>query len=99
MNKLWILLGLLTIIVTIINLILFFAKADYRYAMVTALSLTALTMCAFYSSLLPWVEANDWAAIMDVVPGMSRAQWVLAFLSIGFNVLPLLFDKRVKSET
>ncbi|WP_374120231.1 hypothetical protein [Exiguobacterium acetylicum] len=37
---------------------------------------------------------EDWAALQDVVPGMEWALWVLTFISIGLNVLPLLLDYR-----
>ena len=47
----------------LVNLILYFIGKDYKLAMAAGLSLTALTLCAEYSQLASWVEAEDWAAV------------------------------------
>lgn len=93
----WIIFGLLAIGATLFNLYRFSVGKDYKLAMAVALSLTALTLCAEYSLIAMWVEAEDWAALADVVPGMERALWVLTMTSIGLNVLPI-FLERVKEK-
>lgn len=90
----WLLFGILTIIVTALNVILYFIGKEYRLAMAAALSLTALTLCAEYSQIASWVKAEDWAALADVVPGMERAWWFLTIVSIGLNLTPLLLEYR-----
>ncbi|WP_214893541.1 hypothetical protein [Exiguobacterium sp. H66] len=90
----WLLFGILAIFATAVNLILYFIGKDYKLAMAAGLSLTALTLCAEYSQLASWVEAEDWAALADVVPGMERAWWFLTIVSIGLNLTPLLLEYR-----
>ena len=92
----WVILGLIAIVATFINLYLYIAGKDYKLAMALGLSFTALTICADYSYLNRWVEAEDWAALMDVVPGMARAFWFLTTASILLNIAPILLDMRNK---
>lgn len=93
----WIIFGLLAIGATLFNLCTFSVGKDYKLSMAIALSLTALTLCAEYSLIAMWVEAEDWAALSDVVPGMERALWVLTSISIGLNILPI-FLERIKEK-
>ena len=92
----WVILGLIAIVATFINLYLYIAGKDYKLAMALGLSFTALTICADYSYLNRWVEAEDWAALSDVVPGMARAFWFLTTVSILLNIAPILLDIRNK---
>ncbi|MTH52826.1 hypothetical protein GKZ89_05340 [Bacillus mangrovi] len=89
----WIILGAAAIAVTVINLFMYAAGKDYKLAMAAALSLTALTICADYSSLNGWVKAEDWGAISDVVPSMANALWFLTIASILLNTAPLLLER------
>ncbi|QLQ22053.1 MAG: hypothetical protein HZT42_06715 [Paracoccaceae bacterium] len=90
----WIIFGLAAIGATLINLTVFMMEKDYKLPMAIALSLVALTLCAEYSLLNMWVEARDWAAIMDVVPGMSRALWFLTIAAIFMNILPIFLERK-----
>ena len=54
-------------------------------AIVTAI----LNLCAFYSQSAKWVSHEDWSALMDVVPTMSRWLWVCAIASILINSVTL----------
>ena len=90
----WVIFGILAIAVTLINLYLFKAGKDYRLALAAALSLTALTLTAEYSLVSTWVEAEDWSALMDVVPGMESALWLLTIASILLNMIPILFERK-----
>lgn len=90
----WIIFGLAAIGATLINLTVFMMEKDYKLTMAIALSLTALTLCAEYSLLNMWVEAKDWAAITDVVPGMSRALWFLTIAAIFMNILPIFLERK-----
>ncbi|WP_214795088.1 MULTISPECIES: hypothetical protein [unclassified Exiguobacterium] len=92
----WIVLGLAAIGATLLNLTVFMMEKDYKLPMAIALSLTALTLCAEYSLLNIWVEAKDWGAITDVVPGMSRALWFLTITAIFLNILPIFLEGKRK---
>ncbi|MDZ5710704.1 hypothetical protein [Jeotgalibacillus haloalkalitolerans] len=94
----WVILGVIAIIVTFFNLYLYAAGKDYKLAMAMGLSFTALTLCAEYSMVADWVEAEDWGALMDVVPTMEWALWFLTIVSILLNITPILLEKRSKNR-
>lgn len=58
----------------------------YRFC---SLSLTALTVCAFYSDGTRRVIKENWAGLMDTMPTMNKTLWVLAILSIVINSVSL----------
>ena len=88
--------GVIAIVATFINLYMYKAGKDYKFAMAMGLSFTALTLCAEYSLVSVWVEVEDWAALMDVVPGMERALWFLTIVSILLNIAPILLERKGK---
>ncbi|MBN8210906.1 hypothetical protein JI666_19340 [Bacillus sp. NTK071] len=92
----WAILGVIAIVVTVINLSLYAAGKDYKLAMAMGLSFTSLTLCAEYSLVSRWVRVEDWAALLDVVPGMERALWFLTIVSILLNIAPILLERRSK---
>lgn len=54
-----------------------------------SLSLTALTLCAFYSSETQRVVSEDWVGLMDVMPAMSKILWACTVASILINSVAL----------
>ena len=92
----WFILGLLAITATCINLYMFATGKDYKLAMAMGLSFTALTVVADYSMVSDWVKAEDWSALLDVVPTMAAALWVLTIISIGLNITPVLLELKNK---
>ncbi|MEK4426451.1 hypothetical protein [Solibacillus sp. FSL K6-1523] len=92
----WLILGLIAIVTTFINLYMYTSGKDYKLAMAMGLSFTALTLCAENSLIADWVEVNDWAALLDVVPTMEKALWFLTIVSILLNIAPLLLDFKNK---
>ncbi|MED3552700.1 hypothetical protein [Cytobacillus praedii] len=88
--------GVIAIVATFINLYMYRVGKDYKLAMAIGLSFTALTLCAEYSLVSVWVEVEDWAALMDVVPGMERALWFLTIVSILLNIVPILLERKGK---
>jgi membrane-associated HD superfamily phosphohydrolase len=92
----WLLLGLIAIIATCINLYKYRTGQDYKLAMAMGLSFTALTVVADYSMVSDWVKVEDWSALLDVVPGMARALWVLTIISILLNITPILLELKNK---
>lgn len=69
----WFILGLIAIAATFLNLFMYATGKDYKLAMAMGLSFTALTVVADYSMVTNWVKAEDWFALLDVVPTMAAA--------------------------
>ena len=89
----WPVFGIAAIIAAILNLAFCFSGREAKYFRFASLSLTALTICAMYSMVNNYVSAEDWSALMDVVPAMTRALWFLLIASILINGVSL-FVKR-----
>ena len=86
----WLLLGIGAIITATLNIIWLILNKDPQLLRFISLSLTALTVCSFYSMDAKWVINEDWAALMDVTPNMSKILWVLTVISILINSISLL---------
>lgn len=94
-GAMWFVFGIGALIAAILNLIWTVKGNDAKWFRFTSLSLTALTLCAFHSQNAVWVLHEDWSALMDVVPSISKALWVLTLISIALNSISL-FDPRKK---
>ncbi|AIF42899.1 hypothetical protein [Virgibacillus sp. SK37] len=94
----WIILGVIAIVATLINLFMYGTGKDYKLAMAAGLSFTALTPVSTYSMVSDWVKAEDWAALLDVVPTMETALWVLTIISILLNITPILLELKSKNK-
>ena len=92
----WIILGIIAIVATLINLYMYIAGKDYKLAMAIGLSFTALTLCSEYSLVSGWVKVEDWPALLDVVPVMEKALWFLTIVSILLNITPILLELKGK---
>ncbi|MFJ7915648.1 MULTISPECIES: hypothetical protein [unclassified Lysinibacillus] len=92
----WIILGIIAIVATLINLYMYVAGKDYKLAMAIGLSFTALTLCSVHSLISGWVKVEDWAALLDVVPGMEKVVWFLTINSILLNITPILLELKGK---
>ena len=92
----WIIFGVIAVVATFINLYMYKAGKDYKLAMAIGLSFTALTLCSEYSLVSEWVKAEDWSALLDVVPGMERALWFLTTISILLNIAPIFLELKGK---
>lgn len=84
----WLIFGGIAIVATFINLYLYKIGKDYQLAMAIGLSFTALTSVESYSMASNWINAEDWSALLDVVPTMSMMLWFLTILSIILNIMP-----------
>ncbi|MBR7554225.1 hypothetical protein ACFFJI_05570 [Allobacillus sp. GCM10007491] len=93
----WIILGLIAVVATLINIYMYIAGRDYKLAMAIGLSFTAFTLCSEYSLVAQWVKAEDWAALSDVVSGMESVLWLLTIASILLNISPI-FLERLKND-
>ena len=92
----WIILGIITIAATFVNIYMYKLGKDYKLAMVIGLSFTALTLCSEYSLVSGWVKAEDWSALLDVVPTMKIVLWILTIISIALNITPILLELKNK---
>ncbi|BCB05231.1 hypothetical protein [Bacillus sp. KH172YL63] len=92
----WVILGVIAIIFTSVNLLMYASGKDYTLWMSLGLAFTAFTLCAEYSLVSDWVEVGDWAALEDVVPGMERALWLLTSVSVLLNIAPIFLERRSK---
>ena len=87
---------MLALVATFFNFYLYVKGKDYQIAMALGLSFTALTVCAEYTLVSDWVKAEDWTALMDVVPSMETALWVLTVLAIAMNLAPVFLEAKRK---
>ena len=87
-------LGIIAIVATVLNLYLYKVGKDYKVAMSMGLSFTALTLVAEHSIISDWVKVKDWAALLDVVPTMTTFLWVLTIVSILLNIIPILLEQK-----
>lgn len=85
----WIVFGVLAVASAAGNVALAVAGKDGKWPRFASLAFTALTLCAFYQQNSNWVEKEDWSALMDVVPTMSRMLWTLTGGSIAVNGVSL----------
>jgi len=92
----WLILGLIAIVATFINLYMYITGKDYKLAMTMGLSFTALTLCTEYSLVSNWVKGEDWSALLDVVPGMEKALWLMTVVSILLNIAPIFLELKNK---
>lgn len=85
----WLFLGVAAIIAALLNIVCATRNKEAKWFRFISVSLTALTLCAEYSLVEKWVLKEDWSALMDVVPGMSKALWILTIASILINSISL----------
>ena len=85
----WLLFGIIAVIMAVLNLVRTVRGQDPERFRYISLSFTALTLCSLYSQTARWVAREDWAALMDVVPAMSRWVWICAIASILINGISL----------
>ncbi len=92
---LWAALGISAMILTILHLVWLFLDKETKWLRYAALALTALTLCAFYQTNAVWAIKEDWSALMDVTPALSKILWGLTAASIVLNSFSL-FRKPVR---
>lgn len=90
----WLAMGVGAIIFAILNLVWLFKQKSSKWFGFISLSLTALTVCAFYSDAAMRVINEDWGGLMDILPSMSKALWICVIISFLANSIMLLGDKK-----
>lgn len=90
----WLAMGAGAIVFAILNLVWLFKQKSSKWFGFISLSLTALTVCAFYSDAAMRVINEDWGGLMDILPSTSKALWICVIISILANSIMLLGDKK-----
>ena len=88
----WLFWGITATIMAVFNIIWTLRGLDAKWFRFLSLSLTAFTLCAFYTQVYQWILVEDWSALYDVVPTTSKALWSLTIFSIAINSISL-FNK------
>ena len=89
----WLFLGSASIITAVLNLISWIQGKETSYYRFASVSLTALTMCAFYGDGARRVRVEGWGGLMDIMPTMSTALWVCVIASILINGITLFLKR------
>lgn len=85
----WIFLGGIAIVTALLNVICIAKGQETKWLMFISLSFTALTLCTFYSADAKWVINEDWSALSDVTPIMSKSLWACTIALIVVNSVSL----------
>ena len=86
----WLAFGIAAIIIAVLHIVACVTRnRNAKWLGFISLSLTALTLCAFYSDAAALVVKEDWSALMDILPGVSKVLWVLTICSILMNSVSL----------
>lgn len=89
----WLILGIAAIVFAILNVVWLIRNKESKWFRFVSLSLTALTICAFYTDGAVRVVNEDWGGLIDIMPTMSKALWVCVILSIIINSISLFKEK------
>ena len=89
----WLVFGAAALILAMLNIYQYTSRKPTKWFRFLSLAMTAFTVCSFYGQLNVWVEAGDLAALMDIVPFMGKAVWVLVAASVVINGITL-FEKK-----
>lgn len=85
----WLFFGITAIITAILNVIWTLRQREAKWFRFLSLSLTVFTVCSFYAQAAHWVLAEDWSALMDVLPTTSNMLWSLTVTSVAMNSISL----------
>ncbi|WP_019137917.1 hypothetical protein [Peptoniphilus timonensis] len=94
----WLIFGIGAIIFALLNVMTTIKNKNAERYRFLSLSLTALTVCAFYFDGASRVIKEDWGGLMDIMPTMSKALWVLVILSISVNSVSIFKKKRLNKN-
>ena len=90
----WIIFGIAAIVTAIANMICLMLHKETKWFRFASLSLTALTLCAFYGMAAHIVLSEDWSGALDVIPTISKPLWFLTIVSIVLNGISLFTKKK-----
>ena len=87
-------LGTLAIVTAIGTVILGLKGKNAEVLRFISVSLTALTVCAFYQLDAQYVAREDWSALMDVTPTGVTLCWIGTVASILINSISFFIKKK-----
>ena len=90
----WVSFGIAAIITAILNVIWTIQHREAKWFRYISMSCTALTLCAFLSKANGWILSEDWSALADVIPDVSKAMWFLTISSVVINSISLFWEKK-----
>lgn len=93
----WLIFGLGAAVCALLNVVQAEQNKNAEWFRFISLSLTALTVCAFYYDGSLRVIHEDWGGLMDIMPIMGKALWVCTGASILINSVSLFKGKMVQS--
>jgi len=93
-DAMWIILSVGAIVFAALNIIWSVRNREAKWFSYISLSLTALTLCAFYSNEAGRVVNEDWGGLMDVMPAMSKMLWACTVASILINSIVLFKGRK-----
>lgn len=85
----WLFFGIIAIITAILNAIWTLRHREAKWFRFLSLTFTIFTVCAFYTQAAQWVLVEDWSALMDVLPSVSKMLWFLTIASVFINGISL----------
>lgn len=85
----WMFWGISAIITAILNVIWTLRHREAKWFRFLSLTFTIFTVCAFYAQAAQWVLVEDWSALMDVLPSVSKMLWFLTIASVFINGISL----------
>lgn len=88
-SYIWIITGIAAIVTAAANILCMLLHKETKWFRFASLSLTALTLCAFYGLAARIVLSEDWSGALDVIPTLSRPLWFLTVISIVLNGISL----------
>lgn len=94
----WFPLGLIAFLIAGVNLVLgsMNKKTPWRLLVLLSLVFALFALLAQYHMVNTWVQAEDWSALMDVVPTMSKLLTGAVIVGVGLNVMVIVQNMRKK---
>lgn len=93
----WIFFGIASVIFTVLHgYTAFSGKSMAKGMAFGAFAFTALTLLSEYAMVVSWVRAEDWSALLDVVPYMFPLLIVYTVILVAANGL-LLFARKTRT--
>ncbi len=85
----WMFFSATAVAAALLNVIWTVKGKEAKWFRYVSLSFTAFTLCAFYSADARWVLNEDWSALADVTPTMSKILWACTLVSVALNSVSL----------
>lgn len=86
----WIIFGVSAVILGLMNLNYSLSNKPNKWLGFASLSLTAMTIMAFYQDAANRVIVEDWSGLMDILPSTSTMLWLCLIASILINGYSLM---------